>query len=138
MVVHKRFFSLLLGSLLLAPAAAFADHDDGPARRSRWSPPLAEVHVHSGSCGHDGPPAPPPQRSGRYELRPVQRWVEGYNQQVWVPEHCVYKHRRHRMRCTGGYYENRWVPGYNETVQEWVWVPNVYAPHGGVRVSLNF
>ena len=62
--------------------------------------------------------------AGRYELQVVNRWVEGYYQQVWVPEVCKEKNRRHSRvtKCTGGFHEQQWVPGRYEQVQEWVWV----------------
>lgn len=75
------------------------------------------------------------RRGGRYEQRPVQRWVEGRYQQVWVPEQCTtysrgqggWKHNgwRHggRTVCRPGYYDQRWVPGHYQTVMQWVWVP---------------
>lgn len=75
------------------------------------------------------------RRGGRYEQRPVQRWVEGRYQQVWVPEQCTtysrgqggWRHNgwRHggRTVCRPGYYDQRWVPGHYQTVMQWVWVP---------------
>lgn len=84
-----------------------------------------QVHVHSDSCRHSPAPLPPPQARGRYELQTVSRWVEGGYEEVWVPEVCETRHRRHKRvtRCTGGYYEQRQRPGYYEQVQDWVWVP---------------
>jgi hypothetical protein len=82
-----------------------------------------EVHVHTGGCNHGPQPQPPPRQRGRYELQTVQRWVDGYHHQVWVPEQCHYKPHRRVKVCRGGYYEQQWVPGRYETVQEWVWVP---------------
>jgi len=131
MNLTKRFAALVVGSLLLAPAAALADrdsHDRYPDRRGR----------NGGGAYRPAPPVIQPRGGGRYELRPVQRWVEGRNEQVWIPEQCVSRHHGHRVKCYPGYYENRWVPGYNQTVEEWVWVPRVYGPRGGVRVSFNF
>lgn len=97
--------------LSLAPAAAFADH------------------VHSLSCDHDSQYRPMPQtyqQNGRYELRTVQKWVDGYWTQVQVPQQCVTRGRWHqRTKCWGGGYERRWVDGHYENAQEWVWVPNV-------------
>ncbi len=79
------------------------------------------VHVHGKDCRHDSAPEP----QGRYETRTVSRWVEGHYEKVWVPEVCREKHRRHSRvtKCTGGYYEQQWVEGYYQQVQEQVWVP---------------
>lgn len=97
----------------LAPLAAFADHvryddDDGYA-------------THHERGWHQRP-------HGRYEMRPVQRWVPGHYQQVWVPEQCRVKYRWYgeRVRCRPGFYDSRWVPGHVEVAQQWVWVP--YSP----------
>jgi hypothetical protein len=97
--------------LSLAPAAAFADH------------------VHSENCRHDADYRPMPQtyeNQGRYELRTVKKWVEGYWDQQWVPQQCVTRGRWHQVtKCRGGGSERRWIPGHYEATQEWVWVPNV-------------
>jgi hypothetical protein len=137
-------FTLALSALLLAPAAARAQdgrwggqHDASPVGDSR-----AEQHIHGGGCYHPAPTPPPaqpprsqwPRQQGRYELQTVQRWVEGRYEQVWVEQTCKYKPRRNRTKCEGGYYEQRWVPGYYQTVQEWVWVP---ARHGHRYVATN-
>lgn len=84
-----------------------------------------QVHMHSDSCRHSPAPLPPPQARGRYELQTVSRYVEGGVERVWVPEVCKERYRRHARitKCTGGYYEERRVPGRYEQVQEWVWVP---------------
>ena len=120
---------VLVGAALLSPFAARAGDDDH-RRHAGWEKRerRVEVHVHAPGCGHHGPPAPPPGRAsaaGRYELQPVQRWVPGYHEKVWVPEVCQEKRRPHRRKlvCEGGYYQERWVEGRHETVQEWVWVP---------------
>ncbi|WP_223755421.1 hypothetical protein [Myxococcus sp. RHSTA-1-4] len=83
-----------------------------------------EVHVHGDSCRHGPAPLPPPRARGRYELQTVSRYVEGRYEQVWVPEVCKERQRRHSRvtKCRGGYYEQQWVPGRYEQVQEWVWV----------------
>ncbi|WP_240360155.1 hypothetical protein [Pyxidicoccus caerfyrddinensis] len=92
-----------------------------------------EVHVHGSACHHGPAPMPPPQARGRYELQTVNRYVDGRNDRVWVPEVCKerYTRRGHVTKCTGGFYENRWVPGHYEAVQEWVWVS--YGNDGGWR-----
>jgi hypothetical protein len=82
--------------------------------------------------GHDstrdyrhGPrPTPPRNQQGSYELRNVQQWVAGRYEQVWVPQDCRSHGRSGRSKCTGGYYDQRWVEGHYETVQQWVWVPS--------------
>ncbi len=114
MNLKSNLLSLSLLASALTPAAALADHD---AR------PRVEVHVHDASCGHVPPGQP--TRHGRYELRTVRKWVDGYWTQVWVPERCKVKEHHHwrKVKCKGGHYDRRWVPGRYETVQEWVWVP---------------
>lgn len=67
-------------------------------------------------------PPPPQNQQGRYELRNVQQWVQGRYEQVWVPQDCR-NGRWGRTKCTGGYYDQRWVEGHYETAQQWVWVP---------------
>ena len=134
--------SLLLGAVLFSAGAASAD-DDRRGRdrndddRREWRdrregrPGLISVHVHGAGCHHA--PAPAPRPDGRYELRTTQRWVAGYQQRVWVPEVCETQHKHHgrghgrghhRTVCSGGYYETRFVDGYYEPVEEWVWVAN--------------
>lgn len=92
-----------------------------------------EVHVHGASCHHGPAPRPPPQARGRYELQTVNRYVDGRYERVWVPEVCKERHHRrgHVTKCKGGYYDQRWVPGHYEPVQEWVWVS--YGHDGGWR-----
>lgn len=137
--------TLSLGTLLLGSSAALADDTHGwvQVSDSGWSAQVSvgtEQAWHSDSgaavqvryrAGNGNPgtvPQPPPRQNGRYELQTQQRWVEGYYEQVWVPEQCRYKPGRHVTKCRGGYYEQQWVPGRYETVQEWVWVP---APRWG-------
>ncbi len=124
---------LALGALLLGSTAARADDTQGwdhdrsapvhDATTFHYGGAGFEVHVHTGGCDHGPQPQPPPRQRGHYELQTVQRWVEGYHTQVWVPEQCHYKPHRNVTKCRGGYYEQQWVPGRYETVQEWVWVP---------------
>jgi len=143
MALKTGISTLALGTLLLGSTAALADDTRGwtqtqggagwgiqvsvgnTAASAQWH---HDAHVHTGSCNHGPAPRPPPRQDGRYELRPVQRWVEGYYEQVWVPEQCTHKPRRNVTKCRGGYYDKQWVPGRYETVQEWVWVP---APRWG-------
>ncbi len=109
------------------PAVALADHDhdrdDRDDRRSDWR---RSDHIHGAYCNHPRtPPAPAPRaENGRYELRTVSQWVEGYNQQTWVPEQCQSRGRGWRSRtvCRPGYYAQTWVPGHYENVDQWVWV----------------
>lgn len=123
--------SLLLAALLFAPAAALAS----PFHRHDGD----RVHPTSASPSRPERPYGRPSPHGRYELRPVQQRVEGYNEQVWVPETCETRRRHHRTRtvCRDGYYEQRWVPARYETVEQWVWVP-APRPRGQVQVSFNF
>jgi hypothetical protein len=119
--------TLVTSVALIVPAAAFADHDDD---RKEW-----REHRHTSSCHHPPMPAPPPGRvqPGRYEIRIVQNWVAGQWARDWVPQSCVNK-RHGRVKCRGGYYVDRWVPGHYEQVEKWVWAP--YPPRPGWQVSI--
>jgi hypothetical protein len=135
-------FTLALSVLLLAPVAARADdsrwggqHEATPVGQDSH----AEQHFHTGGCYHPAPTPPPaqpprsewPRQSGRYELQTVNKWVPGRYEQVWVEQSCKYKPRRNVTKCHGGYYDQRWVDGYYQTVQEWVWVPARHGRRGG-------
>lgn len=65
-------------------------------------------------CDHDG-------ARGEYVTQPVQQWVPGHYETVYVP-FCP-GNRFGFVRCHGGRSESRWVPGYYATVQQSVWVP---------------
>jgi len=129
MDLKHSLLALAASAALIAPAVAFADHDDNDGRE-RWS-----EHRHTSACHHAPMPAPPPGsvRSGRYEIRTVQNWVGGRWVRDWVPQSCV--QRRHgKVKCRDGYYVDRWLPGHYEQVEKWVWVP--YAPRPGWQVSI--
>ena len=150
MALKTGIASLVLGTLLFGSTAALAEdgnvrdwanqeaarrqsgdnnyrddrrdrHNDRDDRRGGG---YVEVHVHGDACRHGPAPLPPPKARGRYELQTVNRYVEGRHERVWVPEVCKERHnRRSRVtKCTGGFYEQRWVPARYEQVQEWVWV----------------
>ena len=109
-----------LVAVLLAAAPALAQHPASPV-----PPPGVAVQ----GCDVHNPPAARP--GGRYELRTVQKWVEGRYEQVWVAPVCKQKHRRHFtvQRCRDGYYRQEWREGYYAQVQEWVWVPVEHRRH---------
>ena len=67
------------------------------------------------------PPAPRDQR-GSYQLKLVEQYVPGHNEQVWVPQDCGYGSRRGPAQCRGGYYAQQWVADHYETTEQWVWV----------------
>ncbi|GHG80104.1 hypothetical protein [Comamonas sp. JC664] len=139
MAALKTVFAVMaFGMLFLGSTAAHARDDHEKSRHS-------QQHRHDGRGGdfgvhvdvrrHPGPaPRPPAHARGRYELQTVNRYVEGRYERVWVPEVCSERNnRRSRVtRCTGGFYEQRWVPARYEPVQEWVWVS--YGP-GRVHVA---
>jgi hypothetical protein len=108
--------TLTLVAALAVPGLALADDDHHRGHR----------HRHGSHCRHEASPPPPPQHvrhdSGRYELRPVSRWVEGHYEQQWVPEECTYKRNGRVKRCRGGYYTQSWVPGRYVEDAQWVWV----------------
>lgn len=150
MHLKKLLMSLGAGAFLLSPAIALADHDDDDRRwrdrDDRYSQPQhpagvvdpygGSSHVHGSSCQHAPQPPPSSQASGRYEVRTVQQWVEGRWVRDYVPETCVSKGRRGRkMKCRGAHYVDRWVPGYYDNVQQWVWVPNT---RPGWQVSMRW
>ncbi|MFP2928050.1 hypothetical protein ACLESO_23185 [Pyxidicoccus sp. 3LG] len=133
MALKIGFAVLALGTMLLGSSVAQAD-DKGVtdlANQEAAKRRGGGYHDDRGHGGYRPAPRPPPQARGRYEMQTVNRWVEGRNERVWVPEVCQerYNRRSRVTKCTGGYYENRWVPGRYEQVQEWVWVP--YGNNGG-------
>lgn len=120
----------LFAAALLVPAAARADHPESrydDDQRSEW-----REHRHDASCRHGDVPAGTPIRRGpgRYELRTISVWVDGFSNRVWVPESChvVKRHPRKPWKdktvCEPAHYESRWVPGHYENRTEWVWVPS--------------
>ena len=126
MDLRHTVLSVIAGGLLMAPVAAFADHDDDRAEFN---------HRHGPSCSHGPAPLPPRAERGRYEIRIIRNWVEGKWVRDWVPGRCVEK-RHGRVKCKGGHYVDRWVPGYFDNVEKWVWVP--YAPRPGWQVSVRY
>jgi len=62
---------------------------------------------------------------GHYQLRTVQQWVPGRYEQTWVPQQCWTRPRwgGEAIKCRGGFYASRWIPGHYEAVQSTVWVP---------------
>jgi hypothetical protein len=127
MDLKHTLLTFITGALLMAPVAAFADHDDD---RSEGT------HRHGPACNHGPAPLPPPHVDrGRYEIRLVRTWVEGTSVRDWVPERCVHKPHG-RIKCKGGHYVDRWVPGHFEQIEKWVWVP--YAPRPGWQVSIRY
>ncbi|MFP2962212.1 hypothetical protein ACLEPN_31635 [Myxococcus sp. 1LA] len=139
MALKTGFAVLALGMMLLGSTAAQAKDDSNEKGR------FSQQHRHDNRGGnfgvrvdarrHPGPaPVAPRNARGRYELQTVNRWVQGRYERVWVPEVCSERgNRRARVtRCTGGFYEQRWIPARYEPVQEWVWV--TFAP-GRVHVA---
>lgn len=120
MALKTGLFSLALGALLLGSTAQAAD-----ARTEHDASSVVAQDFRGPRYGH-----PTSNRSGRYELQMVTKWVAGRYEQVWVAEDCSDRSRRYIMKCQEGHYEQRWVPGHYEKVQEWVWVP---APRHGYR-----
>ncbi|RKG97471.1 hypothetical protein D7V97_34305 [Corallococcus sp. CA053C] len=141
--------TLAFGALLLGSSTAFAADSRGrpteaDARWSRdnnqggWEAPRESqafryhdddertrryVGCRGPNCNARPMPRPVDSR-GRYELQTVEHWVPARYEQVWVPEQCVSRgrHGRH-VRCTPGYYDQRYVAGGYQAVTEWVWIP---------------
>lgn len=127
MDLKRTLLTLITGASLMAPVAVFADYDGDRYERD---------HRHGSSCNHGPAPLPPPyEQRGRYEIRTVRTWVEGQWVRDWVPDRCVEK-RHGRIKCKGGHYVDRWVPGRYELLEKWVWVP--YAPRPGWQVSVRY
>jgi hypothetical protein len=112
-------FSLALGTLLLGSTAMADDNQFQP----QWNDNGTTVQA-QGYYRHGQPPPAPRNQQGRYELRTVQQWVPGRYEQVWVPQQCNYKPRWGTTKCRGGYYDQRWVEGRYQNVEQWVWVPS--------------
>lgn len=110
-----------VGSIL--PGAAFAQSFGVSVNL-----PPVEFHAHNADCRHgDVPPAPPsgvPAQTGRYELQTVQTWVPGRYEQVVIPGQCFTNQKGHHAKtaCSPDRVENRWVEGYYQTTQQYVWV----------------
>jgi len=131
MALQHGLFTLALSALLFTPVAAKAadntwgTHHEASPVANNWAP------------SHDSrrappPPAHPPRsqgRDGRYELQTVRTSVPGHYERVWVAEQCVITRRHHRS-CEAAHYEQRWVPGYTQTSEQWVWVPRSRGPYG--------
>lgn len=75
---------------------------------SLLSPFAALASPHAASA-----PPPPARRGGHYELQSQRSWVPGHYSRMWVA------HSRHHR----GHYVTRWVPGFYQIEQAWVWVP---------------
>lgn len=132
MALKNGIFTLALSALVFIPVAATAaDGSWGPEHRAT---PIAVGEPAPGRSSYRPPPPPArpshaQSRDGRYELQTVQTNVPGRYDRVWVAEQCTYV-RRHVRSCEPAHYEQRWVPGYTETSQQWVWVPYGRGPRG--------
>lgn len=122
MSLPRMLLNLAVTLAVLAPSAALAGDFHRRAVAVASTPVGFELRV--------GQPAPGiPRNSGHYELRPVNRWVEGRYEEYYVAGRCeVRRHHRHprhaRRYCTEGYLAQRWVPGHYVQASEYVWVPH--------------
>lgn len=120
--MKTNLIGLAVAAATLTSFAAFANDDcDSPNG----------VAVSVGWNQHEAAPVAPAHRpDGRYELRNSQQWIPDRYEQVTV-QRCEekrhgWKHnRRHHQRCYP-VTETRLVPGYYQTVQQWVFVAH---PH---------
>ncbi len=121
--MKTNLIALAVAATTLTSFAAFADDWDDDDDRE------GEVNLAVGwnepPCDHEAAPAP--RADGRYELRNSQRWVAERYEQVTVQQ-CVEKHHggwKHHFTQQVCYpmTQTRLVPGYYQTVQEWVFVP---------------
>ena len=122
---------LAVAATALTSFAAFGDewhhHTDGVEVSVGWNQPdddapCDEVHVAAPVVL----PAPAPAPNGRYELQNAQRWIPERYEQVTVQECHQRRHGHWGLQVTQCFpvTQRRVVPGYYQTVQEWVWVPN--------------
>lgn len=125
MALQNSLFALAFSALLFVPVAARAE-----ARHAASPVTVARAPASSASHYHPGPSPATSRRDGRYELRTVNYQVPGRYERVWVAERCEPARRRHVQRCEPGHSEQRWVPGYTEARQEWVWVSFARRPYG--------
>lgn len=111
-------------TLSMLPLAARADGYN-QAYNQYAQPTYAQPGI---AVGEPNPTDRQGDRSGRYELRTVQRFVQGQYQQVWVPEQCSLRERQRgwwrqaAQVCVPAHYDQQWVPGHSESTQQWVWV----------------
>lgn len=124
-------------TLSMAPLAARADGYNQPY--SQYAQPTYAQPQYQQPGIAVGEPSPTDRRgdrSGRYELRTVQRFVQGQYQQVWVPEQCSLRERQRgwwrqaAQVCVPAHYAQQWVPGHSESAQQWVWVSFSGNGHG--------
>ena len=40
-----------------------------------------------------------------------------------MPQDCRYRPRWGTTQCTEGHYDQQWVEGHYQQVEQWVWVP---------------
>jgi hypothetical protein len=133
MALKTGISTLALGALLFSSTTVLAQDFNGQQGWHDADAPSQQWNDDHGVERNHGPiPPPPAHERGRYELQTVQRWVPGHSERVWVPEQCR-TGRWGRSHCQAGYYEQQWVAGRYEQLQEWVWVR---APRwGGHRAS---
>ncbi len=124
--MKTNLIGLAVSAMALTSFSAFADHDDddGVEVSVGWDDP------NPAPCDHDASPVIAPQPAaradGRYELRQTQNWIPARYEQVTVQQCREHHHggwhhegREHCYPVT----ETRLIPGYYQTVQQWVWVP---------------
>ncbi len=112
---------------VLTSAPAFADRFEHGARAVPRFEGRRGVEAREHGWRRQWTPGPAyrgPISTGHWELRDVQKWVDGQWNQVLVPGRCFMT--RWGQRCTPGSYQNVWQEGRYVTVQERVWVPLVY------------
>ncbi|WP_224372567.1 hypothetical protein [Hyalangium versicolor] len=115
-------FSLALGSLLIGSAARADDMHTATAAQEIQT----QAFAYNGQARRSPQPPAPRNQQGRYELKRVQQFVAGRYEKVWVADKCRFVARG--GTCNSGHYEQKWVAGHYETVEQWVWVP---AQHRG-------
>jgi hypothetical protein len=119
-------------TLSMVPLAARADGYSQQYNQPTYAQPGIAV-------GEPCPTDRQGERTGRYERQTVQRFVQGRYEQVWVPEQCSMRERQRGwwkqagQVCVPAHYDQRWVPGHSESVQQWVWVP--FGGHGYGRLG---
>ncbi|HEY8211177.1 MAG TPA: hypothetical protein VIG99_27020 [Myxococcaceae bacterium] len=123
-------------TLSMAPMAALADGYQSQAYSQYAQPTYAQPQAGI-AVGEPCPTDRQGDRTGRYELRTTQRFVQAQYQQVWVPEQCSLRERQRGWWrqaanvCVPAHYDQRLVPAHYESAQQWVWVSFGGHGHGG-------
>lgn len=113
--MKTNLMGLVAAVATLTSVAAFADDCNHPSNHHPSNYHSAEVPA--------AMPVAPVGQPGRYELRTVQKYVQGRYETVTVQECRERRHGWRRHTVCHPVTQSQWVPGGYQTVQEWVWIP---------------